>query len=58
MVFLGPDLCSIPHDFLIYDGAIAEAQRGCRVRPAVGDHIAGIGVEQAVDLDFERNTSD
>lgn len=58
MVFLGPHLCCVPHDFLIYDGPIAKAQRGCRVRPAVGDHIAGIGVKQAVDLNFEGNIGD
>ena len=28
------------------------------MRPAVGDHIAGIGVKQAVDLNFERNIGD
>ena len=58
MVLLGPHLRCVPHDLLIYDGAIAKAQRGGRVRPAVADHVAGIGIKQTVDLDFERNTSD
>lgn len=37
MVFLGPHLCCVPHDFLIYDGPIAKAQRGavCGQRLAI-----------------------
>ena len=28
------------------------------MRPAVGDHVAGIGIKQTVDFDFERNPCD